>query len=99
MVHGDFLRSFLFVKLLFSQNVSVETVMDTMVFPSLRSGQLSAFEDELLMSDPTLNKWADYLIGICKQLTKRNMNNVLLSFQLFIKVNSSDKTPLDCLIA
>ncbi|OWA52931.1 Zinc finger FYVE domain-containing protein 26 [Hypsibius exemplaris] len=67
------------------ENVNVETFMDTMVIPSLRSGQLSVFEDELLMSDPTLNKWADYLIGICKQLTKRNMNHVLLSFQLFIK--------------
>jgi hypothetical protein len=60
--------------------------MDAMVIPSLKSGQLAAFEDELLMSDPSLNKWADYLIGICKQLTKRNMNHVLLSFQLFIKV-------------
>lgn len=63
--------------------------MDTIVIPYLRSGQLASFEDELLMSDPTLNKWADYLMGICKHLGKRSMNHVLLCFQLFMKVRLS----------
>ena len=63
--------------------------MENIVLQSLRAGQLASLEDELLLSDPTLAKWADILIGICKLLTKRNMNHVLLQFQIFIKVTAA----------
>ena len=63
--------------------------MENIVLQSLRAGQLASLEDELVLSDPTLAKWADNLIGICKLLTKRNMNHVLLQFQIFIKVSAA----------
>ncbi|XP_055334784.1 uncharacterized protein LOC129585906 [Paramacrobiotus metropolitanus] len=67
------------------ETVNVETFFETIIMPNLRKGHLSALEDEIIMSDPTLSKWVDYLTGVCKILMKRGMTNVLLSFQLFMK--------------
>ncbi|CAG5127067.1 unnamed protein product [Candidula unifasciata] len=51
----------------------------------MNSGEMSRLLEQMLMLDPTLEKWTAYLMATCKHLLKQKYFNTLYHVQLFMK--------------
>ncbi|CAG5123692.1 unnamed protein product, partial [Candidula unifasciata] len=56
-----------------------------LMVPAMNSGEMSRLLEQMLMLDPTLEKWTAYLMATCKHLLKQKYFNTLYHVQLFMK--------------
>lgn len=61
--------------------------MESLLIPALKSGELGKLTDQMVMLDPTLEKWNPYLTATCRHLVKSRLYHVLYEFQIFMKVS------------
>ena len=54
--------------------------------PSLEFGELARLTDQMIMIDPSLEQWNNYLTAACRHFVKNKLHHVLYEFQLFMKV-------------
>ncbi|CAH1802978.1 unnamed protein product, partial [Owenia fusiformis] len=62
-----------------------EIFIEGFVVPSLDMGEFRRVEDQMLMHDPTLEKWNIYLTATCRYLMKARHMHSLYLFQIFMK--------------
>ena len=61
--------------------------MEGLLRPSLESGELARLTDQMMMIDPSLERWNTYLTAVCRYFVKNKLHHVLYEFQLFMKVS------------
>ncbi|XP_078590684.1 zinc finger FYVE domain-containing protein 26-like isoform X2 [Branchiostoma floridae x Branchiostoma japonicum] len=73
------------VKYILDKHCSPEVFIEGLLVPCLSRAQLPKLQDQMVMFDPTLTKWATYLTAACRHLNKNNRNYSLYQFQIFMK--------------
>lgn len=68
------------------QKCSKEVFLESLLVPALKSGELGKLTDQMVMLDPSLEKWNPYLTATCRYLVKHRLFRVLYEFQIFMKV-------------
>ena len=71
---------------IFFQKCSKEVFLESLLIPALKSGELGKLTDQMVMLDPSLEKWNPYLTATCRYLVKHRLFRVLYEFQIFMKV-------------
>ena len=71
------------------QKCSTEVFVEGLLRPSIESGDLGKMTDQMLMIDPSLEKWNHYMTAVCRYLVRNRLHHVLYEFQLFMKVGES----------
>ena len=69
------------------QKCSAEIFVEGLLRPSLESGELARLTDQMMMIDPSLERWNTYLTAACRYFVKNKLHHVLYEFQLFMKVS------------
>ncbi|XP_059142669.1 zinc finger FYVE domain-containing protein 26-like, partial [Physella acuta] len=64
---------------------SPEVFLTGLLMPAMCSGQLGRLLEQMLMLDPSLDKWSPYLTATCKYLLKEKYFSTLYHVQLFMK--------------
>ena len=70
------------------QKCSGDIFVDGLLKPSLESGELARLTDQMIMIDPSLEKWNSYLTAACRYFVKNKLHHVLYEFQIFMKVRT-----------
>ncbi|XP_062609221.1 zinc finger FYVE domain-containing protein 26-like [Saccostrea cucullata] len=73
------------VQYILDQKCSKEVFVESLLIPALNSGELGKLTDQMVMLDPSLEKWNPYLTAICRHLVKNRLHHVLYEFQIFMK--------------
>ncbi|CAH1262608.1 ZFYVE26 [Branchiostoma lanceolatum] len=73
------------VKYILDKHCSPDVFIEGLLVPCLSRAQLPKLQDQMVMFDPTLAKWATYLTAACRYLNKNNRNYSLYQFQIFMK--------------
>ncbi|KAK3093553.1 hypothetical protein FSP39_017239 [Pinctada imbricata] len=73
------------VQFLLDKRCTSEVYMESLLIPALSNGELLKLTDQMVMIDPTLEKWHLYLTATCRHLLKYKYHNMLYEFQLFMK--------------
>ncbi|XP_019625924.1 PREDICTED: zinc finger FYVE domain-containing protein 26-like [Branchiostoma belcheri] len=73
------------VKYTLDKHCSPEVFIEGLLVPCLGRAQLPKLQDQMVMFDPTLVRWATYLTAACRYLNKNNRNYSLYQFQIFMK--------------
>lgn len=76
----------MFVMYLYAQRCSVEVYLEGLLKPCVESGELGRLTDQMLLIDPSLEKWNSYLTASCRYFLKHKLHHVLYEFQIFMKV-------------
>jgi len=71
---------------MYLQKCSSEVFVEALLSPALDSGRIGELIDQLVMIDPTLEKWNTCLTASCRYLLKNKLFHVLYDFQVFMKV-------------
>ena len=70
----------------FIQKCSADIFVEGLLKPLLESGELARLTDQMMMIDPSLEKWNSYLTAACRYFVKNKLHHVLYEFQIFMKV-------------
>ncbi|XP_070571338.1 zinc finger FYVE domain-containing protein 26-like isoform X2 [Ptychodera flava] len=73
------------VQYIVEQQCSTEIFIEGLLLPSIKGGDLSQLQEQMLIYDPSLEKWNNYLNASCRYLIKKSYNHVLYHFQIFMK--------------
>lgn len=73
--------------MLYVQKCSVEVFVEGLLKPSVETGELGRLTDQMLLIDPSLERWNAYLTASCRYFVKNKLHHVLYEFQLFMKVH------------
>ena len=60
--------------------------MEAVFLPCLKSGKLGQLQDQMTVTDPSLDSWISFLTATCRYLNKNQYTNTLYYLQLFMKV-------------
>ncbi|OWF55424.1 Zinc finger FYVE domain-containing protein 26 [Mizuhopecten yessoensis] len=64
---------------------SSEVFVDALLSPAIEEGRLGELVDQMVMIDPSLERWHPYLTTACRYLLKHRLHHTLYQFQLFMK--------------
>ncbi|BFZ12118.1 hypothetical protein BsWGS_15157 [Bradybaena similaris] len=89
MDHICFLRQHSYwmkaVQFAVDHHCSSDIFVHGLMVPAMNSGEMSRLLEQMLMLDPTLEKWTAYLMATCKHLLKQKYFNTLYHMQIFMK--------------
>ena len=71
---------------LFLQKCCSDVFVEALLIPAIRSGEWGKLVDQIVLIDPSLEKWNYHLKSICKYLLKQKLHYILYEFQLIMKV-------------
>ncbi|KAL4238418.1 hypothetical protein ACF0H5_003126 [Mactra antiquata] len=80
--HGYYMKA---VQYILDHRCSNEVFVEGLLKPSIDSGELGRLTDQMLLLDPSLERWNTYLTASCRYLLKQRLHHVLYEFQLFMK--------------
>ncbi|XP_069118425.1 uncharacterized protein [Argopecten irradians] len=64
---------------------SSEVFVDALLSPAIEDGRLGELVDQMIMIDPSLERWHPYLTTSCRYLLKHRLHHTLYQFQIFMK--------------
>ncbi|XP_035827727.1 zinc finger FYVE domain-containing protein 26 [Aplysia californica] len=89
MDHISFLRQHSYwmkaVQFASDRHCSADVFVTGLVVPAMSSGEMGRLLEQMLMLDPTLEKWLVYLTATCKHLLRQKYFHSLYQVQLFMK--------------
>ncbi|KAH9515330.1 hypothetical protein Btru_014177, partial [Bulinus truncatus] len=89
MDHVTFLRQKSYwmkaVQFAVDHHCSSDVFVNGLMIPAMNSGEMGRLLEQMLMLDPTLEKWMAYLTATCKYLLKQKYFSTLYQIQLFMK--------------
>ncbi|XP_013400771.1 zinc finger FYVE domain-containing protein 26-like [Lingula anatina] len=80
--HGYWMKA---VQYLLDKRCSPDVFVECLLVPTLKTGEMAKLQDQLILIDTTLEKWAPYLKAACRYLNKKKYMQVLYQLQLFMK--------------
>ncbi|XP_052767439.1 zinc finger FYVE domain-containing protein 26-like isoform X2 [Mya arenaria] len=80
--HGYYMKA---VQYILDHKCSVEVFIQGLLKPSLESGELGRLTDQMLLVDPSLEKWNPYMTASCRYFVRNKLHHVLYGFQIFMK--------------
>ncbi|XP_053395117.1 zinc finger FYVE domain-containing protein 26-like [Mercenaria mercenaria] len=69
----------------FWQKCSIEVFIEGLLKPSFEAGELGRLTNQMLLIDPSLERWNPFLTASCRYFVKHKLHHVLYEFQLFMK--------------
>ncbi|KAI8788313.1 zinc finger FYVE domain-containing protein 26 [Biomphalaria glabrata] len=89
MDHITFLRQHSYwmkaVQFAVDHQCAPDVFVNGLMIPAMNSGEMGRLLEQMLMLDPTLDKWTGYLTATCKYLLKQKYFSTLYHIQLFMK--------------
>ncbi|CAL1527591.1 unnamed protein product [Lymnaea stagnalis] len=80
--HGYWMKAVQFAA---DHHCSSDVFVTGLMVPAMTSGEFGHLLEQMLMLDPTLEKWTSYLTATCKYLLKQKYFSTLYQVQLFMK--------------
>lgn len=80
--HGYYMKA---VQYILDHKCSMDIFVEGLLRPSLEAGELARLTDQMMMIDPSLERWNNYLTASCRYFVKNKLHHVLYEFQLFMK--------------
>ncbi|GFO26040.1 Zinc finger fyve domain-containing protein 26 [Plakobranchus ocellatus] len=73
------------VQFAINHHCSSDVFVTGLMVPAMHSGEMGRLLEQMLMLDPTLEKWTPYLSATCKHLLKKKYFYTLYQVQIFMK--------------
>ncbi|XP_076098495.1 uncharacterized protein LOC143068375 isoform X2 [Mytilus galloprovincialis] len=73
------------VQYILDHKCSSEVFVEALLVPAISCGEWAKLVDQMVMTDPSLERWNLYLKSTCKYLLKQKLHYILYEFQLVMK--------------